>query len=37
EILADEECHIDRLETDLELIAKLSMQKYLQSQIKVND
>ncbi|MBK0238353.1 bacterioferritin [Salmonella enterica subsp. enterica serovar Infantis] len=37
EIVAVDEGDIDWLETELELSAKLGMQNYLQSQIKVTD
>jgi len=34
DVLADEEEHIDWLETDLELITRLGIQNYLQTQLK---
>ena len=37
QILADEEGHIDWLETELEIITKIGLQNYLQSQIKVEE
>jgi bacterioferritin len=34
QILAEEEHHIDWLETELDLISKIGLQNYIQSQIK---
>jgi bacterioferritin len=33
-ILADEEHHIDWLETEIELIGRIGLQNYIQSQLK---